>query len=70
MEAVAQEQPQVLTQEQALSVLIQGVRMAQQKGGVYSFEDGEIILKAIRTFTPPASAATPAPAATEEVKKD
>jgi len=38
-----------LTQEQALSVLIQGVRIAQGKGA-YSIEDAEIIAKAIKVF--------------------
>ena len=53
-----------LTQEQAISVLIQGVKMAQNKGGVYTLEDAAVILKACEVFVqqkdPAAEAETPA----------
>ena len=53
-----------LNQEKALSILIQGVNLAQSKG-VYSFEEAEIISKCVRKFTTPPpnqspSASTPA----------
>jgi hypothetical protein len=41
-----------LTQEQALSVLVQAVRFAQTKG-VFSLEDAEVISKAVKLFFPP-----------------
>lgn len=41
-----------LTQEQALSVLVQGIRIAQ-KAGAYSIEDAEILAKAIKVFVKP-----------------
>jgi len=40
-----------LTQEQALGVLIQGVRLAQ-KAGAFSLEDAELLAKAIKVFVP------------------
>jgi hypothetical protein len=40
-----------LTQEQALSVLVQAVRFAQSKG-VYTLEDAEVISKACKVFYP------------------
>lgn len=43
---------QELTQEQALSVLIQAARLGQ-KAGAYSIEDAELIAKAIRVFIKP-----------------
>lgn len=56
-----------LTQDQALSVLIQGVRLAQ-KAGAYTIEDAELIAKAIKVFVKPAEAGTEAaPEATAEV---
>jgi hypothetical protein len=51
-----------LTQEQALSVLIQGVRIAQGKGA-YSIEDAEIIAKAIKVFVKPGAEAPTEPVA-------
>ncbi len=50
-----------LTQEKALSVLIQAVNLAQSKG-VYSFEEAELLSKCVRKFTtpiPPAPVPTP-----------
>lgn len=44
---------QELNQDQALSVLIQGVRLAQ-KAGAYTIEDAELIAKAIKVFVKPA----------------
>lgn len=43
---------QELNQEQALSVLIQGVRLAQ-KAGAFTIEDAEVIAKAIKVFVKP-----------------
>lgn len=40
-----------MNQDQALNVLISATRIAQTKGA-YSLEDAELILKAIRVFTP------------------
>ena len=42
---------QVTTQEQALSLLIQAVRVAQSKG-VYALEDAGLLAQAIGIFTP------------------
>lgn len=47
--------PEVLSQEQALGVLIQAARIGQ-KAGAYTLEDAEMIAKAIKLFVP----ATPA----------
>lgn len=47
-----------LNQEKALSILIQGVNLAQSKG-VYSFEEAEIISKCVRRFTTPPNQQTP-----------
>lgn len=47
-----------LTEQQSLTVLVNAVRVAQQKG-VYTLEEAELISKAIRTFTPPPPAQTP-----------
>jgi hypothetical protein len=44
--------PENLTQDQALGVLIQGIRIAQ-KAGAFSLEDAEILSKAIKVFIPP-----------------
>ena len=41
---------QVTTQEQALSLLIQAVRVAQSKG-VYAIEDAGLLAQAIGVFT-------------------
>jgi len=46
-----------LTQDQALGVLIQGVRIAQAKGA-FTLEDAEIVARAVKVFVP-------APAPTE-----
>lgn len=43
---------QTLTQEQALSVLIQGARVAQSKGA-FTLEDAKVVAEAITVFTPP-----------------
>jgi len=40
-----------LTQDQALSLLIQAVKLATKRGA-YEIEETELILKAIRVFTP------------------
>jgi hypothetical protein len=45
------ENPQELTQAQAVNVLIQAVRIAQAKGA-YTLEDAELVAKAIRVFVP------------------
>ena len=44
-----------LNGQQALNVLIQAVRIAQQKGA-YTLEDAEMISKAIKVFVPPTPA--------------
>lgn len=49
--------PEQLNQQQALSVLIQAVNYAYNKGGVYSMQDTGLILKALNVFTPPQKAA-------------
>jgi hypothetical protein len=54
--------PEQLNQQQALSVLIQAVNYAYNKGGVYSMQDTALILKALNVFTPPQPAADAAPA--------
>lgn len=46
--------PQELTQAQAVNVLIQAARIAQSKGA-FTIEDAEIVSKAIKAFTPPQS---------------
>ena len=40
-----------LTQEQALSVLIQGIQIAQGKGA-YTLEDASVLAKAVAVFKP------------------
>lgn len=45
------ENPQELTQAQAINVLIQAARIAQSKGA-YTLEDAELVAKAIRVFVP------------------
>jgi hypothetical protein len=49
--------------QQAISVLIQGCELGQ-KAGAYTFEDAEMISKAIKVFVKPA-APTTAPASGE-----
>lgn len=41
--------PENLTQNEAISVLIQAVEIGQQKG-IYTFEESALIYKAIKTF--------------------
>lgn len=41
--------PEVLTQSEAVSVLIQAAEIAQKKG-IYTFEESALIYKAIKTF--------------------
>lgn len=41
----------VLDQNQALTILVQSARIAQSRG-VFSLEDAEMVLKAIRVFSP------------------
>jgi hypothetical protein len=48
-----QTQTQPLTQDQALSVLIQAARVAQSKGA-FTLEDAKIIADAVAVFAPPA----------------
>lgn len=45
------ENPQELTQAQAINILIQAVRIAQSKGA-YTLEDAELVVRAIRLFVP------------------
>jgi hypothetical protein len=45
------ENPQELTQSQAVNVLIQAARIAQSKGA-FTLEDAELVAKAIRVFIP------------------
>jgi len=46
------EQQAQLTQEQALSVLVQAVKIAQSKGA-FTLEDAEVIAKAVKVFAKP-----------------
>ena len=63
-------QTQQLTQDQALSVLIQAVRVAQSKGA-FTLEDAKVIAEAVAIFAPPAPATEEATAeATEEKSAD
>jgi hypothetical protein len=43
---------QEMNQGQAVNVLIQAARIAQQKGA-FTLEDAELVAKAIRVFVPP-----------------
>lgn len=43
--------PQELTQAQAVNVLIQAARIAQSKGA-FTLEDAELVSKAIKAFVP------------------
>ena len=55
-------QAQQLTQDQALSVLVQAARVAQSKGA-FTLEDAKVIAEAVSVFAPPAQpeeAAAPA----------
>jgi hypothetical protein len=45
------ENPQELTQAQAVNVLIQAARIAQSKGA-FTLEDAELVARAIRVFVP------------------
>ena len=45
------ENPQELTQSQAVNVLIQAARIAQSKGA-FTLEDAELVAKALRVFVP------------------
>lgn len=58
-----------LTQEQALSILIQGVRLAQ-KAGAFTLEDAEVIAKAIKVFTPKQDPASVAPEQTDSASAE
>lgn len=51
------EQPTQFTQEQALSVLVQAVKIAQSKGA-FTLEDAEVIAKAVKVFEKPTVAPT------------
>lgn len=50
-----QEMNQEMNQGQALNVLIQAARLAQQKGA-FTLEDAEMVSKAIKVFVPPTEA--------------
>ena len=49
------QETQEMNQGQAVNVLIQAARIAQQKGA-FTLEDAEMVSKAIRVFVPPAEA--------------
>jgi hypothetical protein len=51
------EQQLELTQPQAINVLIQAARIGQSKGA-FTLEDAELIVKAIKLFTPEKPAET------------
>ena len=68
----------MLTQEQALNLLVQAVRVGQSKGA-YSLEDASLLAQAIAVFTPPTEDKTevtgtstdmPAEVVTEEVTEE
>ena len=46
------QETQEMNQAQAVNVLIQAARIAQQKGA-FTLEDAEMVSKAIKLFTPP-----------------
>ena len=68
---VPQPIPQELNQQQAINVLIQGVRVAQTKGA-FTLEDAELLAKAIRVFIPnePRPQDEADPAVNNEVKEE
>ena len=43
--------PEVLTQQQALQVLVDAARVAQSKG-IFTLDDAELVNKAIKAFVP------------------
>ena len=47
------QETQEMNQGQAVNVLIQAARIAQQKGA-FTLEDAEMVSKAIKVFVPPA----------------
>lgn len=49
------QETQEMNQGQAVNVLIQAARIAQQKGA-FTLEDAEMVSKAIRVFVPPTEA--------------
>ena len=51
----AQTPAQPLTQDQALSVLVQAVRVAQSKGA-FTLEDAKVVAEAVAVFAPPTPA--------------
>jgi hypothetical protein len=53
--------PENLTPNQALQVLVDAARLAQQRG-IFTLEDAELVSKAIRTFTAPVQPSGPVPA--------
>ena len=65
---VANQIPEQLNQQQALSVLIQAVNYAYNKGGVYSMQDTALILKALNVFTPPKTETAPVAEAQPETQ--
>lgn len=49
------QETQEMNQAQAINVLIQAARLAQQKGA-FTLEDAEMVSKAIKVFVPPTEA--------------
>ncbi len=62
-----QEMNQEMNQGQALNVLIQAARLAQQKGA-FTLEDAEMVSKAIKVFVPPTEATEDADADADPVE--
>ena len=58
-EAKTQTVPTELTQQQAVSILIQAANFAQSKG-VFSLDDAAIIAKAVKLFVPATDSAATA----------
>jgi len=50
--------------QKALNILVQAVKMAQLKGGVYTLEDAKVIAEAVEVFVKPAEPEEPK----EEIK--
>lgn len=60
------EQTTQFTQEQALSVLVQAVKIAQ-KAGAFTLEDAEVVAKAVKVFAKPSDEVKSEVAASEPV---
>ena len=52
--------PEVLTQQQALQVLVDAARAAQTRG-IFTLDDAELVNKAIKAFMPPPPPSGPVP---------